>query len=268
MGVDVWEWGSGRARTVLPRLAFLVAVVVLFGGCVRAEIGVRVEDDGSGTATVLFAFKESMLEFMSSLDEGESEDFDPKAVFSDVDMSLLPGGTKVDPYERDGFVGSRITMPFKDVKELSDLLGFVTSGASVPTESTEEGAFELFALERTEDGWRLDATAAPLSTEEDLAASDEAFTKQFLEDASFTIKVRLPGKITQHNADKVDGNELTWSLDFESIEARELRAVSSGPDSGGGLPWVLIGGGLVGVVALGAIGWDVRRRRLGTRAAA
>lgn len=263
----MWEWGFARAQAAPPRLAFLVAVVVLFGGCVRAEIGIRVEDDGSGTATVLFAFKESMLELMSSLDEGESEDFDPKAVFSDVDMSLLPSGTKVVPYEQDGFVGSRITMPFKEVHELSNLLGFVTSGASVPTEATEEGAFERFALERTEDGWRLNATAAPLSTEEDLEASDEAFTKQFLEDASFTIKVRLPGKITQHNADKVDGNELTWNLDFESTEARELRAVSSGSDSGDGPPWVLVGGGLVGVVALGAIGWDVRRRRLRARAA-
>lgn len=252
---------AGRVRAWAPRLAALIISVAVLSGCVRAEVAVRVEEDGSGTASVLFAFQESLLEMMASLDEGGGGDFDPREVFSDLDPGELPEGTKVEEYQHDGFVGSRITIPFQDVQELGSLLGFVTSGASVPPDSTEEGAFRRFSLERTDDGWRLDAVAAPLSTEEDLETADDAFTKQFLEDASFTIKVRLPGKIEEHNADQVDGNELTWRLDFQSTEARQLTAVSTGSDSGDGRPWLLIGGVAVGAVALGAIGWDVRRRR-------
>lgn len=256
------RWIVRQWSSLGPRVALAALAVMLFSGCVRAEIAVRVDDDGSGTASVLFAFKESLLELMSSLDEGESEDFDPQDVFSDIDRDALPEGTKIQPYKADGFVGSRIDMPFKDAEELAGLLGFVTSGAAVPTDpASEEGGFEQFNIERTADGWRLDAVAAPLASEEDLASADDEFTKQFLEDASFTIKVRLPGKIKEHNADKVDGNELTWNLDFESTEGRALRAVSTGSGSGDGLPWVLIGGGVVGLVALGAIGWDVRRRK-------
>lgn len=251
-------------RALGPRLALVAMAVVLFSGCIRAEIGVRLDDDGSGTATVLFAFKESFLDLMGELGDGETDDFDPREVFSDIDQSQLPSGTKVESYDADGFVGSRITMPFKDVSELGNLLGFVTSGASVPTDpGSDEGGFERFNLERTEDGWRLDAVAAPLATEEDIATADDSFTKTFLEDASFTIKIRLPGKIKEHNADKVEGNQLIWNLDFESTEARPLRAVSIGSGSGSsdGPPWVLIAGVAVGVVALGGIAWDVNRRR-------
>ncbi|MEZ4554184.1 MAG: hypothetical protein R3B59_09785 [Dehalococcoidia bacterium] len=260
--MGVMGWGGRIGRRLAGRLALLGVALVLLGGCVRAEIGVHVEDDGSGTATVLFAFKESFIDLMSSLDEGSSEEFDPEEVFSDIDRSQLPEGTEVDRYEEDGFVGSRITMPFRDVQELAGLLGFVTTGAAVPSEAAEdEGGFERFAIERTDDGWRLDAVAAALTTEEDLESADDAFTQEFFEDASFTITIQLPGRIQEHNADEVDGNELTWNLDFESTEPRELRAVSSTSGDGDGPPWVLIGAVAAGVVALAAVGWDINRRR-------
>ncbi|MGE0227031.1 MAG: hypothetical protein AB7I38_10285 [Dehalococcoidia bacterium] len=255
-------------RGIGARLALLVMVVALLSGCVRAEIGVHVEEDGSGTATVLFAFEESFIDLMSSLDGGSGEEFDPEDVFSDIDPSDLPEGTEVERYEADGFVGSRITMPFQDVQELSSLLGFVTTGAAVPAEAAQdEGGFERFAIERTEDGWRLDAVAAALTTEEDLENAEDAFTQDFFESASFTITIELPGAVEEHNADEVDGNALTWNLDFESTEARELHAVTTTSGGGDGAPWVLIGAVVAGVVALAAVGWDInRRRRVGVAA--
>lgn len=253
-----------RIQAPALRAGVLASMVLLFGGCVRAEIAVHVDDDGSGTASVLFGFKKSLLDLMSSLDEsGSGAPFDPADVFSDVDRGSLPEGTKVEPYDADGFVGSRITMPFRDVQELPDLLKRVTSDATVPGETApagSDGGFERFAIARTEQGWRLDAVAAPLASEQDVSTDDE-FTQQFLKDASFTIKVRLPGKVGAHNADEVHGNELTWKLDLQSTQPRELRAETSGSGSGSGLPWVLIGGGVVGALALGGIGWDIRRRK-------
>lgn len=257
---------SMRLRRLAPRMALLACVAVLFGGCIRAEIAVHVEDDGSGTASVLFAFEKSMLDLMGSLDESGSGDaFKPDEVFSDLDRSALPDGTRVEPYSADDFVGSRITVPFQRVEDLPQLLNLVTAGTTLPSDggvSGGEGGFRSFSITRTEGGWRLDAVAEPLAPEGD-GASDELggdFGSALLEDASFAIKVKLPGKVQEHNADEVHGNELTWKLDFESSEPRELHAKTSGDDSGG-RSWVLIGGGVVVLIALAGVGWDINRRR-------
>jgi len=100
--------------------------------------------------------------------------------------------------------------------------------------------------------------AAPLSSEEDLAASDDAFTGEFLERRVIYEQGADAGEIREHSAGNAKGSESTWSLDLELTEARELRAVSTGSDTEGGLPWVLMAGVAAGVVAFGAIAWRVR----------
>jgi hypothetical protein len=248
----------------LRQLALLLALASLLVGCVQAEIAIDVKQDGSGSASVLFAFDRSLVELLGSLDEsGSNEKFDAQSMVDDVDRSELPPGSKVEPYEQGGFVGARITSPFERAEDLPHLLETMSAAMSLPgdestgVEDTGTG-FEHFVIEHTKDGWRLDAVVEPASTEEPTAEDDE-LTSDLMKDASFTIKVRLPGKVEEHNADEELDGQLTWKLDLLSTEPRTLSARTG--DSGGGVPWVLVAGGGAGVLGLGAVGWDINRRR-------
>ena len=257
---------------LVRRLAVLGVVTTMLVGCIQAEIAVRVKDDGSGTASVLFAFDQSLLDLLESLDEGEdsssapTEEFDPTSIFDGIDESIVPNA-EVVPYEQGDFVGARITAPFENVEDVPAMLDEITSGLALPgSEPSVEGetgsGFERFVIERDGDGWRLDAVVEAPTTEEEANSADpadEEFAAAFLENASFTIKVVLPGELEEHNADEEVDGELTWNLDLESTEPRTLSARTAGASDE--FPWVLVAGGGVGLVAIAGIAWDVNRRR-------
>jgi hypothetical protein len=264
-----------RARFIpfLGRFAALGVVTVMFVGCIQAEIAVRVDDDGSGAASVLFAFDQSMLDLLESLDEGEgsgssepAEPFDPTSIFDGIDETIVPDA-EVEPYEQGDFIGARITAPFSRVEDVPAMLDEITSGLAFPgaepsTNDESGSAFERFVIERDGEGWRLDAVVAAPTTEEEATSADPAddeFGAALLESASFTIKVVLPGELEEHNADEAVERQLTWNLDLDSTQPRTLSARTSGESDE--LPWVLLSGGAVGLAAMGGIAWDVNRRR-------
>ena len=71
------------------------------------------------------------------------------------------------------------------------------------------------------------------------------------EDAFFRIRVALPGEVTEHNADRIEGDLLVWEIDWTSTEGRTLSAVSR-PASGGGNDMGLVAV-LVGVAAVALV---------------
>lgn len=73
--------------------------------------------------------------------------------------------------------------------------------------------------------------------------------------------VSLPGTIVSHNADSVNGNTLTWAIDFDD-EGRTLQAVSDIGGSGSSVP-ILGVVALVAAVVLGVVLF-LRRRRPST----
>src|SRR5690348_10874236 len=91
------------ARKALLALG-LCALLALSTACIRADIGVNVSDDGSGTITLVEAldtkaFQDAMKQFGDSLGgsatPGSSDIFSEK----DVDKSKLPPNSKVEPYK-------------------------------------------------------------------------------------------------------------------------------------------------------------------------
>lgn len=254
-----------RPRRLARQLAAFGILASLLVGCVQAEIAVRVEDDGSGTTSVLFAFDESLLELMESFDESDSaEEFDPTSIFDAIDETVVPDA-EVEPYRDGAFVGARITAPFDDVQDIPAMLDEITSGIALPggepATGGEGGAFERFVIERDGEGWRLDAlvAAGPAAEGAGDDPTEDEFAAQLLEDASFTVVVVLPGELEEHNADEEVEGELTWNLDLEMTEPRTLTARTAA--AGDEFPWVLAAGGGMGLVAMAGIVWDVHRRR-------
>ncbi len=294
-------------RSRLVRLGALAGCVVLLTGCLRVQTAIHVNDDGSGTVSVLLAIdtaaiKQFCQQFgQDSCAQSVSGTFSPK----DIDRSSLPPGTTVAPYKSGTYEGVRVTAPFRDPGEIVAVLGrlsnAVPSGDSPATSSqpqptprsaattvrptstpAPEGAtasiadtFETLSVRRQGSGWKFDAIVPPVnlssngSTDALGAAFSQAMAATFLKDASFTVNLKLPGKVVKSNADQVgsDGS-LTWKLDIFSNQPRTLSAVTATAAGAGNLfPVLPIAGGLiVAIVAIAGL-IVLRRRRRGRESA-
>ena len=98
------------------------------------------------------------------------------------------------------------------------------------------------------------------SSEESIEAMDFEGMAMLFDDAWFRVRIKLPGELAEHNADRIEGEELVWELDFIATEERQLTARSV---PGNGLPIVPIVAGLASIVVLVAFVSlaYVRRRR-------
>lgn len=254
--------------------ALVAAVALLSAACIRTEISIEVNEDGSGVVAFLVAFDRQMMAALQAFGDGDAS-FDAEDLLAEVDPDDLPPGATVEPYEDGDFAGVRIRLPFAAGDDVAAAIDAVTADASddgIPLGGSDE-PFEHFELSRDGDRWRFAATVAPASDdvlgELDQEAGDLDFARAFFGDASFLMRLRLPGEVTEHNADVVeDDGTLRWELDFFAAEPRDIHATS---DVGSGglnvLAWRDIGEGwlLVGVVAIVGLlvvvaGWLAVRR--------
>ena len=80
-----------------------------------------------------------------------------------------------------------------------------------------------------------------------------------LKDASVTFSLRMPGKVTQTNADSNKNGELKWNLPLTSTQPKTLSATtvgsgtSGGGDDGGGFPIIIVIGVIVAVAVIGGL---------------
>ena len=254
-------------------LLALLASAVVCTGCIRVEIGIRVNDDGSGAISILSALDAEALSTLSALDAedqrafGEDDGGEIESPFSDLDAADLPPGATVEAYDEDGFIGVRASVPFAAGDDIPDAIEAALSDAGDDLSGElagTAGLFERFDLHRDGGGWRFDAVVSPLNQEAlsggDVDALGGAVAAQLLEDATFTIRLELPGDVEEHNADAVDGGALVWSLDLLSDQPRDLMARTGG---GGGVSTIVT---IVVVIALliaavAAIAWSRSRRR-------
>ena len=163
----------------------------------------------------------------------------------------------------------RVSVPFAAGDDVNDAITAVLSDAGDDLSGElagTAGLFERFDLHRDGGGWRFDAVVSPLNQEVlsggDGDALGGAVAAQLLEDASFTIRLELPGDVEEHNADVVDGGALVWSLDLLSDQPRDLMARTGG--GGGGSAITIVTAVVVitlVIAAAAAIVWFRSRRR-------
>jgi hypothetical protein len=233
----------------------LAAVAMVLVGCIRFELSITVNEDGSGEASILVALDEEAIEAFDEETGGDTEN--PFSNPTDEDFADLPDGAAFEDYNEDGFVGSRVTIPFAasdDVPAaLETFFATTTAGDGL---TGPDGLFETLELRREGDGWRLEALSVPLGLDdggEDDSLFANAFVEALFSEASFEIKVELPGEIMEHNADRVVGSTMVWELGFTDSEPVQLMALTSanGGGSGSNLAVALIV--VAFVIAVGAV---------------
>ena len=228
-----WPLGAPARLRCLTLLALLASAVVL-SGCARIEIGIHVNEDGSGEISLLSALDTRFLDAAAAAGDTGMED-----PFSDLDEADLPPGATVEEYDQDGFRGVRARFPFAASEDIKRTIDAALSDAGDDPTGAAAGLdqlFERFDLRRDGDGWRFDAVAVPLLMGALPGAGGDALGDEMaalmLERFEFTIRIELPGEIVEHNADAVEDGALVWSLDPLSEEPRALLALTSGGGDG------------------------------------
>jgi hypothetical protein len=259
------------------RLVPLLALTVIVAGCVRVDLAIKVQDDGSGTLSMLAAVNSQLLSLVQSAGESAANPFDQLT----QDSSALPPGAKVEPYSQDGYVGARMTFPFAAGDDVAQTLattfaqlatgvagdlGTATpgSGSANPLAgllggSGGNGPLQDFVLRKQSDGgWKFEATVPTQMASGDTVGIDPSMLKSLFKDASFTVRLTLPGHIVETNADQRVGNELTWNIDPLG-DARTLTALSA-PGGGGANAANVAALVALTAVIVGGLAWFARRR--------
>lgn len=232
----------------MRRLIPIMVLAVLLTGCkVKIDQGFELNNDGSGTASVVFGFDDEIMEMLSSF----SPDDDPLSGMT----SDLPNGWASKEWSEGEFTGIEATMDFDDLSELRSLAAMVFSGP--------DGLFKTFSVEETADGgFRFEASMNGEALEAGLEGTEGFDFGGSIEDLGDTffdaeIVVKLPGEITDHNADqKQSDGTLIWKVGLADGD-RVIRAESA---PGGGLPLIPIAAAaaVILLAVLGAVLWKRR----------
>ena len=289
-----------RLAPALIRLTLTTTLLVLSTACLRVETSVEVEDDGSGTVTLVQAIDASAIksfadQFGQSLGATPTSSSSSAPLFNekDIDRSKLPPGTKVEAYKDGSFEGVKLTSSFQKPEEALATLNRLTSSLSgqtsslsslggpssgggrpgatpapastaAPSSGTADNGFRRFNIEKRDGGWSFDAVVEPFAPSDPAAdAMTQALFASVLKDASVTVKVKLPGNVVQTNADSVKGSEMTWNLPLTLAQPKTLSAKTAGSggiDGDGGFPILIVVIVLVAVAAVAGLYLLSRRR--------
>lgn len=217
-------------RPTFTAVMALSLLAVLTGCRVRVDTAVVVDSDGSATLSIAYGIDE---ETRARLGEAA----EPLAAEA---AATLPPGVRVEAVEVDGLRGERLEVEVADPAELVDALG----GPTVADVAVDEEGARL----------RLDLEDLAAQATGDLlpAAVDAGEV-----DARVRFMVRLPHRVTEHNADRTlpDGS-LVWEL----LPPRRRTAMArSEAGRGGRTPAVALVVTLLGVAGGAALGLRHRR---------
>lgn len=213
----------------MKKLVLVGAILAFLPACtMRATLGVDIKADGSGEMSAIIALDSEARALLESFSDEEIDWSDPSSL--DIDPESEFGATEIHPYEDGDFLGFRTVGTFDSPEDVPDDSGFKIT---------------------------VDGTTVTFLMEEDLVPEDEA--EQIPATAfDVSIRVKMPGKVTSHNATEVasDGT-LVWKVDMATAAPAPM-AVS---DTSGGSSMLLWIGLAVAAVALIAAYFVSQNRR-------
>jgi len=245
----------------MKRAIPLVVLAVVLSSCtVRFDSNTTVREDGSGTLAFEISLDDELRQLMAESGEG---------VFDFTgDLSDVPPGWETTEFARDGFEGVRISVDFASIAELDSRLGELAAsaaqGQSAPTfvETSglraSDGGYEFrVVLEDLEEGL---TDAAGGSGDDEFGF--EGFDPAALFGDVFEIRyvLTLPGEITSHNADVIEGSTMTWNIGFTD-NGRVLEASSSAGGSGAPIGMILAILAVMAALVVGFVLMQASRRR-------
>jgi hypothetical protein len=222
----------------MRRIVLMAAVLSVITAACKLEFNLAadIEADATGTVTIELGFDEEAAGFFL-------EGTDP--------FEGAPPSAVTQVVERGDMTFYQTSQPFGDEAELTALM------------TGDEAAFESFRATFAEDLVTVEGTTAGTGgfvNEGDL----EGFTSdQLAESLTAKIRITMPGRVIEHNADSVDGSTLEWELDLfggdVEVSAQSDPTQETATDDGGsGFPVWLIA--LIAISIVAGVGYVLYRR--------
>lgn len=202
-------------------LALIFSCSVLLQGCLELEQELTVEKNGAGTLKLSYVLNESftsMVELAEELKQsatGGRTIIEPGLVLSEQDLRARISGEGVEitssSFEKkDGRLNISFTISFRDLNTL------------VKTKALQREPISFYRDEKNnlalEVGTRFSAVGL--------------YKNKLPENASegfkAVIKITLPGKVLENNADTVEGTTLTWNYFKDKLEPEVMTASCEG----------------------------------------
>ena len=238
----------------LKRLALVVVVLTTATGCLRMDMAIRVEPDGTGTVEIEMLLSETLTELAEAFSDEDAGDLCAE-MLDESAMSDMPAGAEARELSKDVWCGAEISFPFTDF----DLTEFATADG-MPIRLWVENQTVFFDLDVSD----LTADFEEDMSFEQMAAMAKVFDLE-LDEPKMVFEVTLPGASVDHNADSTQGSTFNWELDLFGDESRTSfyasadmsRSDNSDNASSSGL--FLVGG--LGLAAILAFAMRIRSAR-------
>lgn len=238
----------------LKRLALVVVVLTTATGCLRMDVAIRVEPDGTGTVEIEMLLSETLTELAEAFSDEDAGDLCAE-MLNESAMSDMPAGAEARELSKDGWCGAEISFPFTDF----DLTEFSTADG-MPIRLWVENQTVFFDLDVSD----LTADFEEDMSFEQMAAMAKVFDLE-LDEPKMVFEVTLPGASVDHNADSTQGSTFNWELDLFGDESRTSfyasadMSRSDNSDNASSRGLFLVGG--LGLAAILAFAMRIRSAR-------
>ena len=226
----------------VPAMILSAGLLLLVSGCIKVNLEINVNEDGSGTYGGEFAISKVFAENFSEEDQSSSCDEILESDDNELGpLSDLPPDAEVDFFEDDSWCGYTFTASFSDFGAVTE----EDDGFPI----TEDEGIATFRLPA--DDLFGDVTGEADQSED----IDPTMLLKALgiPKPEFVISVSIAGEILEQNADEVRGSTLIWNFNildprpgFEPYAVVDTTVASSGSSG--------MSGGLIALIVIAALG--------------
>ena len=226
----------------VPAMILSAGLLLLMSGCIKVNLEINVNEDGSGTYGGEFAISKVFAENFSEEDQSSSCDEILESDDNELGpLSDLPPDAEVDFFEDDSWCGYNFTASFSDFGAVAE----EDDGFPI----TEDEGIATFRLPA--DDLFGDVTGEADQSED--IDPTMLLTALGIPKPEFVISVRIAGEILEQNADEVRGSTLIWNFNildprpgFEPYAVVDTTIASSGSSGPSG--------GLIALIIIAALG--------------
>ena len=252
-----------RTRPIFLFSALLAAMLVL-SSCVSMELESEFDEDGGAVHTMALTVDMGDLGQLGDLGDAE---IDPFENIDEIEEAAGEQGMRVERIEDGDILGVRLVYEVDDSSDLGQQLNDMFNAGASPGEEVSpfSGTFEKdrrdYTLDLTVDGAALTNTAGG----EDLEGAED-FGLGLDTIFEFTYTARLPGELDEEATNGRVGSDgtVTWDLPLDTTETLTAKSSTGGDSSNLLLILVVIGILVLGLIALGAVGFFIFMNRRGS----
>lgn len=208
-------------KTTVRMIALAATAALVLSGCIKMEFNLELQSDDTVNGELIFAVEEGLGEMLSEGDETITDEEAAAELFSEDLGTEEYVDAYQEPYNEDGWVGSRLVftgeplaefdLDSEDLRIYRDGDDFVVSGRFGASEGDDE-------------------------------------LSQMMASGELTMSVTFPGAVSEHNG-TLEGNTVTWDLANEPAEGLQARGSATG---GSDFPmWIIFA--IIGLLVVAAI---------------